>query len=455
MKTLYLDCGMGAAGDMLTAALLELFPDKQDMIDRLNSIGIPDVIYSAVPSVKCGITGTHMSVTVRGAEESAEDYCEEHIHDGSMHSHDDNLHDEHTHDHGHDHSHENHYEHTHDHVHDDRHEHTPDHEHEHSHSHSHSHVHHGLADIEHIIRDHLELPAVVRNNILKVFGLIAEAESHVHNVPITDIHFHEVGTMDAVADVTAVCYLMNELSPDVVIASPVRTGFGQVKCAHGILPVPAPATAFILQGIPAYAGEIRGEMCTPTGAALLKYFVDRFENMPVMRTESVGYGMGTKDFPAANCVRAMFGESLDNNDSVIELSCNVDDMTAESIGYAVDRLFDGGALDVYTVPIGMKKGRPGTLIRVLCKKERLNPIVELIFKHTTTLGIRRCEMGRYILDRKIETVDTPYGPVRRKTSSGYGVKRSKYEYDDLSRIATEQGKSIADIIAECNDHFRK
>ena len=443
MKTLYLDCGMGAAGDMLTAALLELFPNKQDMIDRLNSIGIPDVVYSAVPSVKCGITGTHMSVTVHGTEESAEEYCEEHIHDGSMHSHD-----EHTHDNAHEHSPE--------HVHDEHpHDHGHEHSHDHSDGHSHSHVHHGLADIEHIIRDHLELPAAVRTNILKVFGLIAEAESHVHNVPVTDIHFHEVGTMDAVADVTAVCYLMNELSPDVVIASPVRTGFGQVKCAHGILPVPAPATAYILQGIPAYAGEIRGEMSTPTGAALLKYFVDRFENMPVMRTESVGYGMGTKDFPAANCVRAMLGEIQDNNDSVIELSCNVDDMTAESIGYAVDRLFEGGALDVYTVPIGMKKGRPGTLIRVLCKKELLSPIVELIFKHTTTLGIRKCEMGRYILDRKIETVDTPYGPIRRKTSSGYGVKRSKYEYDDLSRIAHEQGKSIADIIAECTDHFRK
>ena len=254
MKTLYFDCSMGAAGDMLAAALLELFDDPRAVIDRLNAVGIPGVRYTAEPSVKCGVTGTRVRVTVDGGEE------DEHLH-----------------------------------------------EHERNHEHGHHHHHSGIADIEHIVRGHLDLPDAVKKDVLEVFGLLAEAESHVHGVPVPEIHFHEVGTMDAVADIAAVCLMMRELAPDVVAASPVHVGSGQVKCAHGILPVPAPATARILRGVPIYGGAVEGELCTPTGAALLKYFVSRFGGMPLMRTDAVGYGMGQKDFPAANCVRAMLG----------------------------------------------------------------------------------------------------------------------------------------------------
>ena len=277
---------------------------------------------------------------------------------------------------------------------------------------------------------------------MAVYGLIAQAESHVHGVPVSEIHFHEVGTMDAVADVTAVCLLMHELSPDEVVVSPVHVGGGQVKCAHGILPVPAPATAHILRDVPIYGGEIRGELCTPTGAALLKHFAARFGDMPVMKTQAIGYGMGKKDFPRANCVRAMLGETADQTDTVLELSCNVDDMTAEAVGFAMDRLFEGGALEVYTVPIGMKKSRPGTLIRVMCTERDREHIVGLLFKHTTTIGVREAVTRRYVLNRQMETVETPYGSVRRKVSSGYGVRRAKYEYDDLARIAKAQDISL-------------
>jgi len=363
-------------------------------------------------------------VTVHGLEET-----------GDMHDH------HHEHDHEHDHDHEHHHEHDHDHHH----------EHDHDHDHGHSHVHHSLADIEHVVKDHMDIPGKVRDDVLSVFGLIAEAESKVHGKPVSDIHFHEVGTMDAVADIAAVCLLINEIAPDRIIASPVHVGSGTVKCAHGILPVPAPATALILKDIPIYGGEIKGELCTPTGAALLKHFVTEFGNMPIMKTEAIGYGMGKKDFERANCVRVLLGESEDKTDKVIELSCNVDDMTAESVSYAVNKLFEGGALDVYTAPIGMKKGRMGTLIRVLCKEEKEEEIVSLMFKHTSTIGIRRGVLDRYILDRKIETVDTPYGQIRKKVSSGYGTKKEKYEYDDISKIADATGKSISEVLKDIGD----
>ena len=291
----------------------------------------------------------------------------------------------------------------------------------------------------------MNLSAKVQSDIRAVYNLIAEAESHVHGRPVTEIHFHEVGTMDAVADVTAVCMLMEELSPDEVIVSPVHVGSGQVKCAHGILPVPAPATAYILRDIPIYGGSIRGELCTPTGAALLRHFATRFGDMPVMRMQAIGYGMGKKDFPRANCVRAMLGETADKTDIVLELSCNVDDMTAEAIGFATERLFEGGAYEVYTVPINMKKSRPGTLLRVMCAEADEEKIVGLLFKHTSTIGVRKTVTHRYILDRRIETVRTPYGEVRRKVSSGYGTTRIKYEYEDLARIAKERDISLDEV----------
>ena len=303
-----------------------------------------------------------------------------------------------------------------------------------------------MHEIGHII-SHLNLPDAVKNDITAVYTLIAEAESRAHGVPVCDIHFHEVGTADAIADIAGVCVLINRLDPDKIIVSPVCTGYGHVKCAHGILPVPAPATADILRGVPIYAGKTEHELCTPTGAALIKHFASGFGEMPLMTPEAVGYGMGNMDFDTANCVRAIIGETAGSTDSVTELSCNVDDMTAEAIGFACDRLMEAGALDVFTVPAGMKKSRPGTLICVLCKESDKHDIVRMMFSLTSTIGIRESKKERYILDRKAETLDTPFGTVRGKISYGYGVKRSKYEYDDLSRIARSNNISLADAAA--------
>ena len=433
MKTLYLDCGMGAAGDMLAAALLELLPDKDAFIRELNALGIPDVTFKAEPSVKCGITGTHFAVLAGGMEEESTDVHGHDHHHSHEHPHDDGHHPDH------DHTHEHEHEHDHDHHH------GHEHDHGHGHEHTHSHFHGSLHEIEHIVRDHLPLSDKVKSDILAVYQLIADAESQVHGAPVSDIHFHEVGTMDAVADITAVCLLMDRIAPDEVLASPVHVGSGQVRAAHGILPVPAPATALILKDVPVYGGSIKGELCTPTGAALLKHFVTRFGDMPVIRPEKIGYGCGKKDFEAANCLRAVLGKTSPAVESVIELFCNIDDMTPESLSFAMEQLFAAGALEVYTIPVGMKKSRTGFLLSVMCKEEDRDRMTELVFRHTTTIGIRERTSRRYTLKRKIETLETPFGPVRRKVSEGFGVKRGKYEYEDLAEIARKEGLSLAEI----------
>ena len=399
MKTLYVECKMGAAGDMLTAALAELLPDADAFVQEMNALGLPGVSFSLEKTSKCGITGTHAAVLVNGEEEESLDH--------------------------HHHEHE-------------------DHEHHHDHEHGHTHVHSSLEDIRHIVNDHLAVSDKVKKDIMAVYELIAEAESHAHAVPVTQIHFHEVGTMDAVADVTAVCLLMEKLSPDKVIVSPVHVGSGQVRCAHGILPVPAPATAYILKGVPFYGGDVLGELCTPTGAALLKYFAAEFGPMPVMNVQAIGYGMGKKDFKAANCVRVFLGESAETAEEVYELSCNIDDMTGEKMAYAMEMISRAGALDVYTVPIGMKKNRPGIWLRVMCREQQKEEIIKAIFRHTTTIGIREQRFERHVLRRETEQVDTPIGVIRRKNVSGYGVKRSKWEYEDVAAAAKEHGISLAE-----------
>ncbi len=391
MRSLYIDCGMGAAGDMLASALLELLPDKDGFIEEFNALGLPGVMMERCDSVKCGITGTHISMKINGEEEG-----EEHHH----------------------------------------------HESGEGHHHDHHHHHSGLADIEHIVSHHLDIDQKIKDDILSVFTIIAEAESRVHGMAIDEIHFHEVGTMDAVADITAVSMLMDRIKPDEVIVSPIHVGYGHVHCAHGILPVPAPATALILSGIPIYAGDIEGELCTPTGAALLKHFATQFGQMPVMRIDSIGYGMGKKDFSAANCVRVLLGAREGSADSVIGLSCNVDDMTGEEIGFASERLFALGARDVYTIPIGMKKSRPGVMLCVICLRSDMEKMVKAIFRYTTTIGIRKTEYDRFILDREEKEASSQYGQIRVKTSKGYGIERTKAEYGDLERIARENGLTI-------------
>ncbi|MDD6350840.1 MAG: nickel pincer cofactor biosynthesis protein LarC [Lachnospiraceae bacterium] len=473
-KILYLDCGMGAAGDMLSAALLDLLAEVEtegkiasaqenkktgssiskekteentdanritikentvrDLVGELNEIGIPEVVFEAEKSDRCGILGLHLSVRIHGVEEGED-----------LHNHSD----------------------------------------EHAHHH-----HRSLADVLSIING-LKLPDQVRSHVIRVYQVLAEAESHAHGMEVSEIHFHEVGMMDAIADIAASSYLLHLLNPDQIIASPVRTGFGQVHAAHGILPLPAPATAFLLRGIPTYAGDLEGEMTTPTGAVLLKTFVSSFEEQPVMTVKAIGYGMGKKEFPRANCLRAIFGETYcesksepsnqkqdrisdptsqrenrasaensakssfpdkmesnrtDQEDQIIRLECDIDDMTGEELGFAMDRIYEAGAREVFYSPIQMKKNRPGILLTVLTRPGEKENVVRSIFSHTTTIGIREEVIRRYVLKRSIVTEETAFGPVRKKVSEGYGVRREKWEYEDLKAIAKKENLSIHDLL---------
>ncbi len=388
MRVLYLDCGMGAAGDMLTAALLALL-DKEEQARFLSEINAAlggKAVVTAEPAVKCGVQGLHVHVVINGEEE------------------------------GHEHRH---------------------------HDGEHHHHHTGIKEIRELIES-LPLSDAVREDALQVFNSIARAESEVHGTDMEHIHFHEVGSIDAVADVLGVCLLMSKLAPELVIASPVNVGGGTVKCAHGVLPVPAPATELLLRGIPWYEGEIKSELCTPTGAALLRWFVNSWQTAPVLRVETCGYGMGTKDFGQLNAVRALLGE-MEDEENLYVLACNLDDMTGEELGFAQERLFEAGALDVWTTSIGMKKGRPGVLLSVLCRPEQTHALTECLFRHTTTLGVREDYVQRYTLRRETRTVDTPWGPVRMKTASGYGVTREKPEYEDLAKIARENNLSLREV----------
>lgn len=386
MKTLYLECNMGAAGDMLMAALLELHPDKDDFVKRLNQAGIPHVAIEAVPGQKCGISGTRMKVEIEGREEGA--YMHDHA--------------------------------------------------------GHTHVHMSMQEIVQIV-DGLQVSEEVKTDVKSIYSLIAQAEGKVHGKEVTEIHFHEVGMMDAIADITGCSMLFHELDVEKIITSPVNVGFGQVKCAHGVLPVPAPATALLLQGIPCYAGRTEGELCTPTGAAILKYFTDEYGKMPQMTVEKIGYGLGKKDFEAANCIRAMLGETEGSSDRIVELCCNLDDMTPEEVGYAEELILAEGALDVFTAAIGMKKGRPGVLFTVLCRPEDKKKMAELLFKHTTTIGIREAYHDRMVMNRTEYVRKSEYGDIRMKKCTGYGVTREKPEYEDLRKIADITGMPLREL----------
>lgn len=403
MKILYLECNMGAAGDMLAGALLDLLDEtkQNEVIDKLNHLGLEGVHVTLENSTKCGIAGKHFRVNVNKEEEkSLDESC-----DHSAHP----LEAEH-----------------------------------------HHHHHASMASIQQTIES-FPLPQEVKDKILNVYREIAEAESHAHQMPVSEVHFHEVGMKDAIMDITAVCVLMDTIGAQQVVVSPVNTGYGEVRCMHGLVPVPAPATEYLLRGIPTYTKErFRGELCTPTGAALLKTFGTGFGVRPVMAVERTGYGMGEKDFEASNCVRAFVGETVekDTPEEIERLETNLDDMTGEEIGFAVERLFEAGAKDVFTSSIQMKKNRPAVLLTVLCAPQDQEAMLRCLFRNTTTLGVRYQRMNRAVLKREMETVAVGDGTVRVKKSTGYGTDRIKAEYEDLAAIAKKTGQTLWEVKKE-------
>ena len=446
MKTLYIECSMGAAGDMLMAALYELLDDKQAFLDTMNCLGLPGVRVEAQAAATCGIAGTHMAVTVHGQEETEGNIPAESSHP-HVYSHDA--------DHDHDHGHEHHHEHGHDLEHYD-HDHGHDHHHDHDHGAGHHHHHH--ATPEHIgeLLDSLPLPEEVRRRARRVYDAIAQAEAKAHGCPVGDVHFHEVGALDAVADVAGVCYALYLLAPERVVVSPIHVGSGTVRCAHGVMPVPAPATANLLSGVPVYGGAVQGELCTPTGAALLTSFADAYGPMPVMVTRAVGVGIGTKQFEQANCVRAFLGETAEEaNGEILELVCNIDDMTPEALSFAAARLLEAGALDVYTTPGTMKKGRPGHVLTVLCAPEKENALARRVLAETTTNGLRVRRCGKYFLAPGAGMVQTQWGPVKLKLARGYGITHVKPEFEDAAELARKHGVPYQAVLQEALGQLRQ
>ena len=405
---------MGAAGDMLAGALVSLLSkeEQESFIKMINNIGVDGVKVSLSDDAKCGIAGKHFKVEIDGVEEHSHDVHEhEHHHeDGDGHNDNDN--------HGH--------------------------HHQHGTGPFPEELEAVTEKFNNILAD--DVAIVGQSDIKGVYELLAEAEAKVHGKDVSEIHFHEVGMKDALIDIASVVYLMNKLKVDKVVVSPVNVGFGKVKCAHGILPVPAPATAELVKGIPTYAGRFEGELLTPTGAALLKYYADEFSYQPLMNVIKCGYGTGNKNFESANVVKAVLGEVTDEliSENVIELNCNVDDMSAEDMAYAAEVLLVNGAKDAFVTPVIMKKGRSGMLLTVLCSAIDKERFVSLIFKHTSTIGIRVKETERIILNRHEETVHTKLGDVRVKYSEGYGVKREKPEFEDLRKLAEENNISVAE-----------
>lgn len=401
MRTLYIECAMGAAGDMLMSALYELLDEKQkaEFLETMNGLGLPGVKIVPERTRTCGIAGTHMAVTVYGAEE----------------------HDSHPH-------------------------------------HHHGHCHSDPGHIAELING-LRLPEEVRRHAGEIYDAIAAAEAEAHGCPVGDVHFHEVGALDAVADVTGVCYLLYLLAPERIQVSPVHVGSGTVRCAHGVMPVPAPATVNLLKGVPVYSNGIRGELCTPTGAAIVAHYAERFGELQMMSGMSVGVGIGTKQFEQANCVRVFMGESADENfgmpGSIAELVCNIDDMTPEALAFARERLIEQGAIDVYTVPGTMKKGRPGWELTVLCSPRHIKETARNILRETTTNGVRVRLCGKYFLHPECRTVETSFGKVQVKTAEGLGIRHMKPEYEDVAAIARKEKLPYGQVFEETVRAYRE
>jgi uncharacterized protein (TIGR00299 family) protein len=348
----------------------------------------------------------------------------------------------------HSHSHEGHVGQTHAHA--------PDHDHgAHHHQDDHAaqeggHEHHSLKDITRYI-ERSALSKTGKERALALFEKLAVAEAAIHEVPLERIHLHEVGALDSIVDIVGAVFGMEWLGADEVVVSPLNVGGGTVWCAHGEYPVPAPATARLLSGVPIYSGAVEKELVTPTGALLMTSYAHRFGPLPRMRVERIGYGAGTRDFAQhPNVLRVIVGDSASSDDPerVVVIECEIDDMNPQLFGPLMDRLYAAGALDVFYAPVQMKKNRPGTLVTVISPVDRREELASVLFTESTTIGVRYQEVFRERLAREIRSVETPLGPVRFKVATRDGrVLNAAPEFEDCARVAQERGMPIKDVQA--------
>ena len=382
------------------------------------------------------------------------DHDHEHHHDhehGHEHEH---SHDEHDHEHHHDHEHTHNHEHSHDHAHTHDHEHS--HDHAHTHDHMHPHVHRNIHDIFEII-DRLDASDRVKNLARRMFEIVAGAESKAHGIPVSEVHFHEVGAIDSIVDVISAAFCLEDLGIHRVVISPLSEGHGFARCQHGLMPVPVPATANIAaaQGLELTLRDVEGEMVTPTGAAIAAAFRTEAALPKKYQIEKIGIGAGNKDFAHANILRAMLltdktvevetGKDGHDESSMWVMEANLDDCTGEALGYAMEVLLEAGARDVWYTPAYMKKNRPAYVLHVLTTAEKREELEQLVFSCTTTIGVRRYPVERTILPREVKEIQTRYGAAKVKICKRGGVDTCYPEYESVRAICRETGKRFMEV----------
>lgn len=439
MRTLYYQCPAGISGDMNLGAMVALGVEPNELEAELRKLNLDGWQIDFSPDARGGVTGTRCSVILE--DDHGHDHAHEHHHSHDHH------HDEH--DHAHAHSHSNSHSHSHDHDHGHSHEHTHEHDHSHVHDHGHHHHHRTFRDIRELI-EASTLSRKVKDDAIAVFTALAKAEGAVHGMPPEDVHFHEVGAVDSIVDIVGAAICWELLGVDEIACGALELGGGTVMCAHGRMPVPAPATARLVEGLPVSLGATNKETTTPTGAAILVGKQAKFGAAIQGKHIATGVGVGQRNDPRlANVVYVCLMETDElatNQDVVYELAANLDDMTGESVAFLCEELLSAGAVDVWQTAATFKKGRLGVIVHALAPAQDVDGIENVFFKHSSTLGVRRRQWQRTILEREVFEVETEWGAVRVKQAIRNGeVVRLKPEYDDCQRIAREQGLTLNEV----------
>ena len=401
MKTLYFDCSSGISGNMTLAALTEIIGDENYLVEELKKIHVNGYTIDISKKIKNGITGTHVNVILE-------------------------------HQHGHSHTHEEH-EHYHEHK-------------EPIHEHHHHHEHRNLHDVCEII-DNSDIDEESKDLAKRIFMRVAKAESKVHNKPLDEVHFHEVGAIDSIVDIVGTAILINKIHPDKIISSVVNDGHGFIECAHGTMAVPVPATSeiFANSDVEFRQIDIDTELVTPTGAAIIAELSSEFTTLPAMKIQKIGWGAGTKDLKIPNILKVYYGDIQEENQKIVVMETNIDDCSGEILGYTEEMLFKNGALDVFYTSIFMKKNRPAYRLTVVCKEPDIQKLQNIIFKETTTIGIRYRYEYRTELERKQILIDTKYGTLKAKKVSNNGETYVYPEYESVKELAQKNNVPLKEI----------
>jgi pyridinium-3,5-bisthiocarboxylic acid mononucleotide nickel chelatase len=408
-RVLYFDCFSGISGDMALGAMLDAGLPLADLKRALGSLALGDAHVHATRVLRTGVSATKFSV----------------------------------------------HEHKHDRAHDHRHDH--EHTHAHGNERGHAHAHRSLPEIFALI-DGSSLSVEARDRAKAMFQRLGEAEAAIHQMPVEQVHLHEVGALDSIIDIVGIVFAMEWAGADRVVCSPLNVGGGMVHSAHGVFPVPAPATVSLLGDAPIYSGAVQKELVTPTGALIATTYASSFGPVPAMSVERVGYGAGDRDDPLTpNVLRILIGQAADSlgaprntgeAERVTVIECEIDDMNPQIFGIVMDRLYSAGALEVFYIPVQMKKNRPGTLLTVVARPEQRGAMSDVIFRETTTIGLRHYEVERECLQREMVTVETPLGPVRFKVARRDGrVMNAAPEFEDCARIAAANGLPVKEVQA--------